>query len=111
MLEADVVTCPVPREHPQDKTLLIDHTLSCVVSVTGKKLSSDLGPSKTCLVSLFLKKKIHTHMDFVWSKCIYNSSNNPQVILTGSALRHGCSSFCHPDKSSIVLKPLEISLG
>lgn len=62
MLEADVVTCPVPREHPQDKTLLIDHTLSCVVSVTGKKLSSDLGPSKTCLVSLFLKKKnLHTH--------------------------------------------------
>lgn len=49
-----------------------------------------------------------------WLFCALNGfvtpRMTPRVIQTGSLLRHGHSSFCHPDKSSVVLKPLEISL-
>lgn len=101
------------HEHPQDKTLLMDHVLSCVVPVTEKKLSSDLGPSKLIVWFLFFykKKKKSTH---TWLLCGVNVFITllitHGVILAGLALWYGCSSFCHSDKSSIVLKPLEISL-
>lgn len=69
------------------------------------KFSSDLGPWK--LIARFLPFP-HT-----WLICGLNAFVSPPITLgviqAGSVLQRGCS-FCHSDKSSIVLKPPEISL-
>lgn len=65
-----------------------------------EKLLSDFFPSE--------RKNTRTHGFFCGIKRICNSSN--KVVLTGSVPRYGYGSFHHSDKSSLVLKPLEISL-
>ena len=77
----------------------------------GGKFSSNLGPWKLVLrfLSFWKKKYMHT-----WIFCGLNVFITlliaRRVVLTGSVLWHGRGSFCHSDKSSVVPKPLEVSL-
>lgn len=91
----------------QRQTLLRDPCAPCVGVVTGKKTQLWSGTSEACCHISLLPP--HT-----WLFCALNRFvtpwMTPRVIPTGSLLRHGYGSFCHPDKSSVVLKPLEISL-
>lgn len=76
-----------------------------------RKLVSDLGSWKLIGRFLSFQKKKYTQ---TWIFCALNIFIilliTCRVILTGSVLRHSCGSFYHSDKSSVFLKPLEISL-
>lgn len=74
------VTCPSsmpvsPARRPPDGPCpllrwLGDRKENSALLLSLGNLLSGFSPSK--------RKKIHRHTDFLWSKCIYNSSNNPQ---------------------------------